>query len=97
MTYLRKAVWVSILAVGISGFLTLTVAQAAQGSLLINGTTYRDPSGCYDSDSAPLTVSNYTNGRAWAYREMGCQGALTGIVDPSGTIISGTGRSVFIQ
>ncbi|GAA0296298.1 hypothetical protein GCM10010302_38740 [Streptomyces polychromogenes] len=72
-------------------------AQAATGTLSIDGTEHEDPSGCYRlGDFAPPKVVNETDGVAWVWSGTDCDGQVTQQID-SGTAAIGRGRSLFIE
>ncbi|MFD9883423.1 hypothetical protein ACFWZT_18410 [Streptomyces alboflavus] len=82
-----------------AGTLALAVpgtALAAEGSLVVGGVEYVDPSGCYDSDSWPLTVDNYTDTPALVFGEANCGGVPIEFVDSGASTISEFGASVYI-
>ncbi|WP_326767165.1 hypothetical protein OG978_23880 [Streptomyces sp. NBC_01591] len=72
-------------------------ASAAQGDLVVNGTVYSDPSGCYPSDRWPLSVENYTNEPALIFGSADCSGPILGFVTPGSSQVSEFGGSVFIR
>ncbi|MCX5110115.1 hypothetical protein OOK13_16505 [Streptomyces sp. NBC_00378] len=72
-------------------------ASAAQGDLVVNGTVYSDPTGCYPSDRWPLSVENYTNDLAVIFQGADCSGPILGVVAPGGSEVSEFGGSVFIR
>lgn len=71
-------------------------AGAAQGVLVVNDTAYENPSGCYESDRWPLTVSNHTDSPAFVFAEPGCSGEVTEVVDPGAATVAEFGNSVYI-
>ncbi|MEV0375590.1 hypothetical protein AB0I10_38590 [Streptomyces sp. NPDC050636] len=72
-------------------------AYAADGVLIVNDTAYEEPSGCYDSDRWPLSVSNHTDGIALVFSEPGCGGEVTEAVYPEESAVSEFGNSVYID
>ncbi|MDQ0808487.1 hypothetical protein QFZ63_000201 [Streptomyces sp. B3I7] len=83
-----------------ASLLALTVpvsAHAAQGTLLVNDVAHEDPSGCYDSDLLPMSVTNHTDAVAIVYSEAGCTGEATELVHPGESTVSEVGRSVHID
>ncbi|MGY4102102.1 hypothetical protein ACW2Q0_21500 [Nocardia sp. R16R-3T] len=61
------------------------VAHAAPGSLVVNGTAYREPSGCVQIDvgAAPLAIENHTDAIVTVFYTVGC-GGQAGAALPSG-------------
>ncbi|MEW2577791.1 hypothetical protein [Streptomyces syringium] len=72
-------------------------AVAADGVLVVNGTAYEEPSGCYESDRWPLSVSNHTDEVAYVFSEAGCSGQVLELVNPGDSLISEFGNSVYIE
>ncbi|WP_274555967.1 hypothetical protein [Streptomyces spiramyceticus] len=80
--------------------LALTVpcsAYAADGVLVVNDTAYEQPSGCYDSDRWPLSVSNHTDAVAFVFSGPGCSGEVIELVNPGDSAVSEFGASVYID
>ncbi|MFE0175502.1 hypothetical protein ACFWZ2_24595 [Streptomyces sp. NPDC059002] len=71
-------------------------AYAAQGVLVINGTAYEDPSGCYAVDRFLSTVDNYTDAIAEVHSGPDCTGPVEWLVYPGETYHTETARSVFV-
>ncbi|TJZ57029.1 hypothetical protein FCH28_06020 [Streptomyces piniterrae] len=71
-------------------------AYAAEGSLVVGGVEYVDPSGCYDTDSWPLTVDNYTDRPALVFAEPNCGGTPIEFVAPGASTVSEFGSSVYV-
>ena len=87
-------------ALPIAGLLTLTVptaAHAADGKLIINHKTYKNPSGCYDSDSRPLRVNNKTDQPALIFNKPNCKGWPAWVLRPGRSIAWESGLSVSIK
>ncbi|MGK5627968.1 hypothetical protein [Streptomyces sp. URMC 123] len=87
----------SLMAAGTLAFAVPGSAVAAQGVLVVNGTAYEDPSGCYDTDIRPLSVSNHTDEVALVFSEAGCSGQVIELVNPGDETISESGKSVYIN
>ncbi|PAZ13945.1 hypothetical protein CLM62_20895 [Streptomyces sp. SA15] len=87
----------SLVAAGMLAFAVSGSAVAAEGVLVINETAYEQPSGCYDSDRWPLSVSNHTDAIAYVFSEPGCGGAVTEAVHPGESTVSEFGNSVYID
>ncbi|MEU8696927.1 hypothetical protein AB0C61_04450 [Streptomyces sp. NPDC048680] len=70
-------------------------AHAASGTLVINGTQYTDPSGCYPSGTQPLRVTNHTDAVAYVYTSPDCTGTPVAVLY-QGEAVAELGRSVFV-
>ncbi|MGG7570388.1 hypothetical protein [Streptomyces sirii] len=82
-----------------AAMLTLAVpnsAYAAEGVLVVNGTAYENPSGCYAVDWFPSSVSNYTDAIAEVHSGPDCTGQVEWLVYPGETYHTETAQSVFI-
>lgn len=87
-------------ALAAASLLALTLpasAHAADGVLVINDTAHEGPSGCYNSDRSPLSVSNHTDSVAHVYSGPGCSGDVIDIVYPGDSTVSEVGNSVYIN
>ncbi len=73
-----------------------TSAHAAEGVLIINGSTHENPSGCFPVDSFPSSVTNHTDALAEIHTGPGCGGPVEWLVYPGETYYSETAQSVFI-
>ncbi|MER5889886.1 hypothetical protein ABT160_39180 [Streptomyces sp. NPDC001941] len=71
-------------------------AFGAQGSLVVNGVAYEDPSGCYPVDWFPSSVANHTDAIAEVHTGPGCTGPVEWLVYPDETYFTETARSVFV-
>ncbi|GGO47594.1 hypothetical protein [Streptomyces lasiicapitis] len=83
-----------------AGMLALAVpgsAVAAHGVLVINGTAYGEPRGCYESDRWPLSVGNHTDSRAYVFDGPHCSGSVIEYVMPGTQTVSEFGNSVYID
>ncbi|MFJ1707535.1 hypothetical protein [Kitasatospora sp. NPDC088346] len=70
-------------------------ADAATGTLTLNGRTVTDPGGCYRDLTAPLTLQNHTGATAYIYPTADCTGPSHPA--PAGQSVSSTtGHSVRI-
>ncbi len=89
------ALGVSAIAATIAGG---PVAHAAQGSLVVNGTVYREPSGCLQvgGGGAPLAIENHTDAAVTVFYTAGCRGEA-GAMLPSGASRTLSGSSVRIS
>ncbi|GGS05634.1 hypothetical protein GCM10010252_50450 [Streptomyces aureoverticillatus] len=87
----------SLVAAGMLAFAVPGSAVAADGVLVVNDTAYEEPSGCYDSDRWPLSVSNHTDSVAYVFSEPGCSGEVTEVVYPGDSTVSEFGNSVHID
>ncbi|MFC8127668.1 hypothetical protein [Streptomyces sp. NPDC057302] len=81
--------------------MTLTVAvsgsaYAAQGTLIVNGAQYDDPSGCFGIDRFPSSVTNDTDAIAEVHSGPACSGQVEWLVYPGETYHTETAQSVFI-
>ncbi|MFQ6326242.1 hypothetical protein ACLMAL_08900 [Nocardia sp. CWNU-33] len=59
-------------------------AFAAQGTLVVNNTVYREPSGCMQINTgvAPLALENHTDNRVTIFSGSGCRGDVTATLTP---------------
>ncbi|MFD7064808.1 hypothetical protein [Streptomyces sp. NPDC059906] len=73
-----------------------TSATAAEGTLVINGQTHKDPSGCYPIDRYPSSVANHTDAIAEVHRGPGCTGQVEWLVHPGEIYRTELAQSVFI-
>ncbi|WP_329371394.1 hypothetical protein OG896_33610 [Streptomyces sp. NBC_00669] len=71
-------------------------AQAAAGTLIVDGRAYQNPQGCYDSNRWPLTVDNQTDQPVVVYSGPHCSGDLLRIVGPGERAVSEFGQSVLV-
>ncbi|MFE7801832.1 hypothetical protein [Nocardia sp. NPDC057440] len=64
-------------------------AFAAQGTLVVNNTVYREPSGCMQISAgvAQLTLENHTDNRVTIFSGIGCRG------DATATLLPGEARA----
>lgn len=72
-------------------------AVAAEGVLVVNDAAYDDPSGCYDTDTRPLSVSNHTDETVLVFSEPGCSGEVIALVSPGESTVSEFGSSVYVD
>ncbi|MEV0439929.1 hypothetical protein AB0I84_01160 [Streptomyces spectabilis] len=86
----------SVVAAGTLALAVPGSALAAEGTLVVGGVEYAEPSGCYDTDSRPLTVDNHTDSSALVFAESGCDDAPIEIVGPGVSTVSEFGASVYI-
>ncbi|MBV2156461.1 hypothetical protein [Kitasatospora sp. SUK 42] len=77
----RRLTGVGLLAV--AGVLALAVpAQAATGSLVVNGVLHENPPrGCY-ATSSPVFIENFTDSTVLVHAAANCQGPVTAEVGP---------------
>lgn len=71
-------------------------AYAAEGVLIINGSAYVNPSGCYPVDWFPSSVTNHTDAVAVILTGPDCTGEVDAAVFPGETQYTELGNSVFI-
>ncbi|MFC3999710.1 hypothetical protein ACFOVU_27605 [Nocardiopsis sediminis] len=71
-------------------------AQAATGTLLVNGHPVENPSGCHEARAWPMTVENRTDRTAVLYSGPGCQGVALGEVGPGAIVAEEFAVSVAI-
>ncbi|CAO3633688.1 unnamed protein product [Cunninghamella echinulata] len=69
---------------------------AAEGTLIINDIIHLNPSGCYNSNSWPMTVGNSADVSANIYAAPRCTGGVIRVVYPDEYAIEEHGRSVRI-
>jgi hypothetical protein len=72
-------------------------ASAAPGTLIVNGTEYDNPSGCFGSGQPKLLVQNDTDGEAALFGGPGCKGEEIDSVGPRDTGFNRAARSVRID
>ncbi|WP_433756112.1 hypothetical protein [Nocardia sp. CA-135398] len=72
-------------------------AHAAQGSLVVNGMVYREPSGCLQigGGAAPLAIENHTDATITVFYMAGCRGEASAVL-PSGASRTFSGSSLRI-
>lgn len=72
-------------------------ANAAQGSLVVNGTVYHQPSGCVQigGSASPLAIENHTDAAVTVYPLVGCKGEASAVLlsGASGTF---SGSSILV-
>ncbi|WP_433193495.1 hypothetical protein ACQP1G_32660 [Nocardia sp. CA-107356] len=73
-------------------------AHAAQGSLVVNGTVYRDPSGCMQvgGGASPLAIENHSDATITVYTMAGCKGESSAVL-PSGASRTFSGSSILVS
>ncbi|MGP4111596.1 hypothetical protein ACTWP5_11835 [Streptomyces sp. 4N509B] len=71
-------------------------ASAADGKLIINGQSHKNPRGCYASDASPLTVENGTNERVLVFAGEKCDGGFVEAVYPDESTVSVYGKSLYV-
>ncbi|MEV6139027.1 hypothetical protein AB0L63_23780 [Nocardia sp. NPDC051990] len=73
-------------------------AHAAQGTLVVNGTVYRGPSGCLriGGSAAPLAIENHTDATVTVFAMAGCKGEA-GAALPSGASRTFSGSSILVS
>ncbi|NUS11131.1 MAG: hypothetical protein HOY69_06950 [Streptomyces sp.] len=79
------------LALGFAGS-----ASAATGTLVVSGTEYQNPSGCYNATIWPLQVANRTNEPVLVFTGQNCSGDVLEVVVPGSTVVSEFGASVYV-
>ncbi|WP_037911628.1 hypothetical protein [Actinacidiphila yeochonensis] len=72
-------------------------AWAAQGTLVVNGTTYQDPSGCYNAQVWPLSVTNNTDQLVTVYAGLNCTGGVLALLAPGSSEVDEFGASVSVN
>jgi hypothetical protein len=75
---------------------TATSANAATGTLIVNGRGNADPSGCYSSDRWPLTVENSTNTPVTIFDSANCDGRRLDELPPGQSRTFEFGASVYV-
>lgn len=73
-----------------------TSAEAAIGSLVINGFTYPNPHGCYGPGHTHLTVVNHTNQSATIYVGKNCDDRVDRTLAPGQSAYTNVGKSVYV-
>ncbi|MEW2526157.1 hypothetical protein [Streptomyces sp. NPDC047071] len=87
----------SVVAAGTLALALPGSALAAEGVLVVGGVAYADPDGCYDTESRPLTVDNYTDEVALVFSGPDCTGDLLELVAPDESSVSEFGTSVYVD
>ncbi|MEV7782628.1 hypothetical protein [Kitasatospora sp. NPDC088351] len=87
----------TLAAAGAMALAVPAAALAASGNLYVSGHRYQNPSGCYDSERWPLSVTNDTNEVAYVYEHADCRGRVLGIVRPGEERTFEFGASVYIK
>jgi hypothetical protein len=66
-------------------FAAAPAAFAAQGTLVVNNTVYREPSGCmqFGTGAGPLVIENHTDRTVTVFIGSGCRGDVTAVLAPS--------------
>ena len=85
--------------IGVGAMLALGTTQsasAATGQLIIDGTTYNNPSGCYMVGTLPAQVQNHTNSIAYIYSTTNCTGFVIQVVSPGASTVDQFGYSVYV-
>jgi hypothetical protein len=75
---------------------TATTANAASGTLDLNGKRIPNPSGCYNSDRFPTSIGNQTDAPVLVFDQRDCAGRVIEVVPPSGRTVSEFAQSVFV-
>ncbi|MDI5966950.1 hypothetical protein [Streptantibioticus silvisoli] len=71
-------------------------ALAAGGVLVVNGTVYENPQGCYESELWPLRVENRTDQPVIIFSGPGCSGEELRVVFPGQHAVAEFGQSVSV-
>jgi len=91
----------TLAALALTSATTLTLgavpAQAAKGVLVINGTEFHNPVGCFDTDRWPLVVDNRTDGPGYVFSDPGCTGNFVMVVEEGRRETSEIGQSVYLR
>ncbi|MFI5775558.1 hypothetical protein [Nocardia sp. NPDC051570] len=75
----------AVIAAGAFGVLGAGAAQAATGTLGINGKIYDNPTGCVDTGNSLQTiVANSTDKVIEVHAGRSCTGPVVGRIDPNG-------------
>ncbi|MCX4909001.1 hypothetical protein [Streptomyces sp. NBC_00878] len=96
---MRRRIAVTLGALAAAVTLAVAVpgsAYAAEGVLIVNGTEYENPSGCYSVDWFPTSVTNHTDAIAEVHSGPDCTGPVEWLVHPGETYHTETAQSVFI-
>ncbi|MFG2497204.1 hypothetical protein ACGFSB_03160 [Streptomyces sp. NPDC048441] len=95
----RRRMAMALGALAAAATLALAVpgsAYAAQGVLIVNGSEYVDPSGCYPIDRYPSSVANHTDAIAEVHSGPDCTGQVEWLVYPGEAYYTETAQSVFV-
>ncbi|MFF0488378.1 hypothetical protein ACWDSJ_00660 [Nocardia sp. NPDC003482] len=88
----------AVVAVGAFGVLGAGTAQAAQGTVSINGKLYDNPTGCIDTgNSFQTTVGNTTDKVVEVHAGRNCTGPVIGRVDPNGLALVPNGSLLIVE
>ncbi|MET7770330.1 hypothetical protein [Nocardia sp. NPDC005366] len=92
---MRAALGALTVAVSI---ITAPSAFAAQGSVVMDGSVYRDPVGCLEANAGrpQLAVENHTDTTVTVYSWPACRGEVTVVLTPSQSATT-TGASLHIS
>ncbi|MEV5839760.1 hypothetical protein [Nocardia sp. NPDC052112] len=97
---MKRGVYAALGVLAMVGGLAAHAAQAnaAQGSLVVNGTVYRQPSGCLHiaGGAAPLAIENHTDATVTVFAMVGCRGEASAVL-PSGASRTFSGASILIS
>jgi hypothetical protein len=84
-------------AAGALGVFAAGPAQAAAGSVSINGKLYDNPTGCLDTGNSFQTiVGNSTDKIIEVHAGRNCSGSVVGRIDPNGITMTPSGGSLLI-
>ncbi|CAM3344550.1 hypothetical protein [Stackebrandtia soli] len=73
----------AVAAAGMFVLAAATPAAAANGTLILNGAGFENPSGCINNPRpGPGLVENYTDAPVYIYRWADCQGGAAEVVQP---------------
>ncbi|MCP2257543.1 hypothetical protein LX15_001228 [Streptoalloteichus tenebrarius] len=72
-------------------------AEAAQGTLVVDGKRHQDPSGCFASEQYPMTIANNTDSMASVFDDAECSGTMVALIPPGGGGVFQYGSSVQID
>ncbi|MGW0357306.1 hypothetical protein ACWDXV_24180 [Nocardia nova] len=87
----------AVAAAGAFAVLGAGAAQAAQGTVTVNGQIYNNPTGCIEPHAYQLTVGNSTDKVIEVHAGRGCTGPVIGKVDPASITMVPRGSLLIVE
>ncbi|MFQ6393826.1 hypothetical protein ACLMAJ_10245 [Nocardia sp. KC 131] len=95
---MKRGVYAVPVVLAAAGMLAAAPAAfAARGTLVVNNTVYREPSGCmqFGAGTGPLVLENHTNRTVTIFIGSSCRGDVTAVLAP-GEARASSGSSIQI-
>ncbi|MFD0362538.1 hypothetical protein ACFQZZ_13915 [Nocardia sp. GCM10030253] len=95
---MKRGVYAVLGVLAVAGTIAIApAASAAQGTLVVNNTVYRGPSGCMQigGGAVTLAIENHTDRTVSIFTGSGCRGDVTATIVPGETRTS-SGSSIQI-